>query len=159
LFALFPPRLIPDGDRYVEGSELIQRTCDTITLILPHARTTAHPITCVQDVVVTVERLGDNARECGSLAARAFTELGLSQISRVAGEHDHRGSSIPLIQPGCRTPGLAVPCWTRSVQYDHVGLQTGHRCLDGGEMHVEQSRNNQAFVYKGPFVSTLSEAG
>jgi hypothetical protein len=96
-----------------------------------------------------IKRLGDNARERGSPAPRAFTELGLSQISRVAGEHDHWGSSIALIQPGCRTPGLAVPCWIRSVQYDHVGLQTGHRCLDGGEMHVEQSRNNQAFVYKG----------
>jgi hypothetical protein len=41
-----------------------------------------------------IKRLGDNARERGSPAPRAFTELGLSEISRVASEQDHRGSSI-----------------------------------------------------------------
>jgi hypothetical protein len=62
------------------------------------------------DEHLEIERLGDNASERGSLAPRAFTELGLCEISRVVSEHDHWGSSIALTQPGCRTPGLAVPC-------------------------------------------------
>jgi hypothetical protein len=67
------------------------------------------------DEYLKIERLGDNARERGSSTTRALTELGLSQVLGVGREHDHRGASIALIQPGCRTPGLAVLCWIRSV--------------------------------------------